>query len=273
MKRWMVIVVVIAVILTVASARLDFFQNALGRSDDRALEAAARTLHGVVGSRVSQRKIVSSLSPALKDFVAGVTKASPRAKVDSAFTATVKVEDTAKIVPVARDGRTLMCDEYKRFCFELPSGILTRRQLFRMETVFVRSPDGKTRVAKADFFEYNPDTKEMIPSKGVDLNGDFQFVDEKAELPPIFHLRPVVAVDHRLAFGAGLELLNLERIQRPVLDRLTLSMLGYYKDKEWRAVGQLGYRVYGNVTIGPNLGVTTDGTVVFGAGAAIQVGR
>ena len=270
---------VAAVVLTALywGARYRIAEIARGRAEGVAMEAAARLAHGIVGKRTSERQIEKSLLPDNKEYVKTIRKTISRARVDSAFTATVGISDTAKTVETKTpEGTTVLCDEYRRFCFELPAGILTRRQLFKMETVFVRSPDGKTRVAHADFFEYNPDTKEVIPTVGVDLKGAYSFVDEKAAAPPIFHPRLLIGVDSHLAPGVGVELLNLERTEKPVLEKVTLSLVGYWdrKTQDGYGVAQFGYRILNsNITIGPYVGASTKGALVVGAGAAIQVTR
>lgn len=267
-SRWVLVAAAVAILLTVVSLKLDFLRNALNRSDDRALIAATQALRGAVGKRVSESRAVP---PTLKDFVAGVKKASPRSRVDSSAIVTVTIEDTAKSVTT----ETQLCDEHKRFCFDLPGGLLHRRQSLEVATVFVRSHDGTVRVAKSGVREFSPETGKEIPTTGVDVKTNFQFVQEPSPLPAILHIRPLAGIDHRLAPGVGLEIINLERTRKPIIERLTGSVMGYWKneDKEGRIVGQLGYRVYGNLTAGPYAGVSTNGATVVGVAATIQIGR
>ncbi len=270
-------VTVIVLVALYWGARYRIEKLAHGRAEGEAMKVAARLAKGIVGMRKSSRQIEKSLSADNKKFVKAIQKSAPRARIDSVSTVTATIADTAKTVESRTpEGLSRVCDEYGRFCFDLPSGLLTRRQLFKMETVFVRSPDGKTRVAHADFFEYNPDTKELIPSKGVDLKGDYSFVDERAAAPPIFHPRLLAGIDHSLSPGVGVELLNLERTERPVLEKFNLSVVGYWdrKTSEGRGVAQLGYRILNsNLSVGPYVGLSTSGAVVYGAGATLQVTR
>lgn len=265
-----------------SQVRLRIEKNARGRAEGQAAAAIAKLMGGVVGKRKSEAAIVKTLSSTQKDFVKAVKKASPKAKVDSAITVTATIEDspTGRVVETP-GGPKEWRDDYHRFRLEFPEtpdGPYTfhRRQSFRLPGVFVRTPDGKTQVANLELFELDPITKEVIPITGAELQAEFTFLDELPDKPPIFKIRALAAVDHRAAFGAGVELLNFERTEKPVLEKVTVSVLGFWdrKTEEGRGVVLVGYRLLNtNFVVGPYVGVSTTGATVFGAGAALQLTR
>jgi len=268
------IVLMIFAGLEIRSARSERARQKLER---QLLEAKAKELGGIVGQLQSERAITKKLSQELQDFVAAMKKTVPKARIESRIGTTVRVEDTpAGAVVETPSGPSEWRDEYHRFRLELPSGPFHRKQLFRVDTVVVRSPDGKSRVSKSAFKEYDPETETVIPSTGVTLEGNLDFVEEPKVAPPIIHPRLVAGIDIQGSPGAGLEILNLERTYWPALKKLTVSLIGYWDRKagEGRGVAQVGYRVLNsNVTVGPYAGVSTSGAFVVGAGAAIQVTR
>ena len=286
MKQRLLLYALIAAVLfgLYSQVRLRIERNARGRAEGQAAVAVAKLLGGVAGKRKSEAAIVRTLSPVQKDFVKAIKKASPKAKVDSALTVAVTITDTptGRIVETPGAPKEWQ-DDYHRFRLEFPEKpdgpyIFHRQQSFRLPGVFVRTPDGKTRVAKLELFELDPITKEVIPITGAELQAEaeFTFADELPDKPPIFKIRALAAVDHRLAFGAGVELLNFERTEKPVLEKVTVSVLGFWdrKTNEGRGVALVGYRILNtNFVVGPYVGISTTGATVFGAGAALQVTR
>ena len=248
-----------------------------------ALETTTRELDGAIGREVAEKIINATLrkeNKKLSDFVAAIKKADPGAKVDTYSRTTVAIEDrpTGVVIRPPEVVNAEWRDDYHRFRYELPNGPFHRKQLFKLEAVFIRSADGKVRVSQSEFWEFDPETRAVIPSTGVDLKGEFQFFEEKAEHKqvPIFHLRALAGVDHRLAPGVGVELLNLERTKKAFFEKATLSLMGFYdrKTSEGRGVAMLGYRLLNtNFVVGPYFGISTNGTTVVGAGAALQVTR
>ena len=283
MKRLKLYGVILLVLLAAYwNIRYRISENARGRAEGQGMMAEAKLLGGIAGKRKSAGAIEKGLSPEQRDFVKAIKKVNPKARVDSAITVSVAIEDTpnGRIVETP-GGPKEWRDDYHRFRLvfpEKPDGYYTfhRRQFFRLPGVFVRSPDGKTRVAKLELFELDPITKEVIPITGAQLQAEFTFADELPDAPGIFHLRALASVDHRLAFGAGVELLNFERTKKPFFEKVTVSLLGYWdrKTDEGRGVVLAGYRLLNtNFVVGPYIGVSTTGTAVFGAGAALQVTR
>lgn len=244
------------------------------------LEKVARERDGVIGKLLSERELNRQLSADFRAFVDAAKKADSKSRISLISKTTATIADKPPVVMVDVPGGPPECrDEYHRFGVVVrPDGTcaMWRKQLFEMDTLFIRSGDGKTRISKTEFRELDPETRAQIPTTGVDIKGNFTFADEVPPKPPIIHPRLVVGVDHRLSFGAGVELLNLERTERPFIEKLSVSLLGYYdrKSNEGRAAAQLGYRILNsNITVGPYVGVSSSGGLVFGAGAAIQVTR
>ncbi len=269
----------VVLVLVIAGARIDWGRAARDAAERRALETYAKLAKAHVGKRTSETGVVKTLSPGLQEFVRGAKKAAPHSKVDSAIKVSVSVKDEAKgTVTTTVAGQPECVDEYHRFHVIIPSTgecSVQRHQLFTFQTVFIRDLTGKTRIAQTEFSEFDPETKEKIPSTGVDLKGEYTFMDEVAGHPPILHLRPVAGLDHRGAYAAGVEFLNLERTEKPILNRVTLSAMGYWRPKITPRAGvRLGYRFYGNLTAGAYVGAEFPSTgLVVGADVTVQIGR
>lgn len=270
-RHWIYAIALVLLIALYYAARFSIEQFFHARSDDRALAAIAKSHGGTIGQKVSERVIVRQLPPKLIEFVRVVKETVPSARIDSSSSTTATVNTT---VPTVQTGNRL-CDQWKRFCFELPGGLLTQRQEIRIATVFVRSADGKVRVAKSDFQEFAPDTHEPIPTTGVELKTDYSFTDEPKSLPPFFHPRAMLGVDHRAAFGGGVELVNLERTRIPIMEKLSGGIIGYLKREktEGRAGVQVSYRLFEtNFLLGGYIGATIpSGALVGGVAASVEL--
>ena len=207
------------------------------------------------------------------------------AKVTQQASTMVSIEETipAKPAPAYADSQNAYAgppyieDEYGRFHFDLPTGPLTRKQLFRFDAVVVKRLNGQYQFMKADFREYvpgkEPSEATEIPVQGIDTKSQFQFLEEAAPGPKAIHLRLLAAADYRAALGVGVQLANLH-------DRANVSLLGFYypKGSEARAVVQVGYRlkfpfIDSNVSVGPYYGVSSKGGAVVGGAVAIELTR
>lgn len=256
-------------------SQIDF--NARNVAEDKALTYFVKSVNGTVGKKMKERKLLEKLNSERFDkFVAGAKKAAPGVKADSSLVATFTIQDTTK----AKDASPVtVCDEYDRFCIEsLANGnkILTRNQSLKFQGVFLKSLDGKIRVADMELQEFRPGTTEMIPSTGIKAKYEFNYVEEQKPAPPILHLRPLVSVNHMGQAGAGLEFLNFERTEKPILDKITLSVNGYWDNKAKTVTPAvvLGYRVFNsNVTVGSGVGIKNNGDLLYIGAASIQLGR
>lgn len=186
---------------------------------DKAAAVVAVQEGGIVGKRVGK---VETGNKALAAFVEKEKVAGAKPIESSNITAEIK--DTAKGVATP----TSVEDEYGRFHFDLPSGLLTRHQLFKIGSVVVRTQDGKYEFTKNDFREYSPKTGEEIPTTGVAIKGDFQFVEEGPPQPKLFHPRLVALVDSHKSLGVGAEVLNIK-------DRVTVGVAGTYNPQTKKA--------------------------------------
>jgi len=180
-------------------------------------------------------------------------------------TTTATISDKESAAPTA----TSWDDPHHRFHLELPSGVFTRQQIFKFESVVVRAPDGKQRFIQSALTEYDPVTKQELPGTGITLDTALQVVNEKAETPGVFHPRIVAAFDQRAAVGVGLEFVEFHQ--------LDLSVLGFYDRKTGKgdAALHLGYRltipgVQTNLAIGPYWSPINK---QLGAAVTIQVTR
>jgi hypothetical protein len=225
-------------------------------------------LGGVQGTLIKER--AARLTPEQQKFVGQIRKADPKATIDTVSQTKIEVADTAKGTATTPPGSpcpTSVADEYGRFRFDLPSGLLHRQQEFTLDLVTVRGVDGSYRVQSAEFREWKPGTKTEIPTTGVKATTNFQFVEEQKPGPGRFHLWGVAAVDHRAAPGGG--------VQIEPLDHLTASVLGFYspKDKDFRGALHLGWRPgKWALTVGPYIALSTKGTgLVYGGAATIRV--
>lgn len=255
------------------AARFSIERFLRGRDQDQALVAAVESLRGVRGRKVSERVIIKELPPRLVEKVRIVKVTVPAAEVTSSGGVTAIIRDTA---PSVRQGQRL-CDKWKRFCVDLPDGLFERRQELKATIITMKTQDGNVVTALSDFQEFSPDTHEEIPLTGLELKTEYSYVEEKRAEVPIFHLRALAGVDHRLAPGGGIEVLNLERTHLPLLENLTAGIAGYLKREKTdaRVVGQLGYRLfktnflahlYGGVTV-------PSSKAVVGAAVGVELTR
>jgi hypothetical protein len=232
----------------------------------------------VLGQLVSERALVKSLTEKQRALLKAAQKADPGAKAGATAKTTIALEDTTVGHVTQSGGQTECVDEYHRFTgIILSTGecSIKRKQLFSLQQLFIRSTDGKVRIAQSDFKEFDPVTKVVIPSTGIDLKTEYKFADEARPKPPIFKIRPLAGVDHRTAIAAGAELLNLERTEKPVLERLSLGGMGYWKSgTDPRIAARAGYRLVGNVSIGGYYGWEIPKLApVIGADVTVRLGN
>jgi hypothetical protein len=243
---------------------------AIARAEtDKAIAAAVAQVGAAQGTLVKEREASKLLGSQLaKAYQALKAKG---ATLESHTDTKVEVSDSTPggLVAATPTAPATWQDEYHRFALQLPNGPLRRHQLFGLEGIAVRSPDGSIRAADYNFKEYDPETKAEIPIEGATLKTTFQFVEEKAEGPGPFHLRGVAAVDQRGAPGGGIAI-NPWR-------GLTVGLLALYspRDKDLRGALHVGYRLFGStIAAGPYIGASTKGGgLLFGAAVTIEVTR
>ncbi len=216
-------------------------ENARQAEAEKTAVAALKGKGFVQGIVKSQAALLAEVPKKLADAVREIQKSDPKVAPVEHVATTVAVKDTAKGETTSEGGHmTSVCDEYGRFCFDLTGAVplLNRSQLFRVDTLVVKRIGGKYELAKSEFSELNPKTKELIPLTGVTTDVHFSIEEEQAQAakPGLFH--PILVVGADLAgVGAGVEFFRL--------DRFTLTALGLYdrSAKTVRGSLQLGYRL------------------------------
>lgn len=213
------------------------------RAAETRIAAEAKQQGFAEGKKASQPQIAATLPPKLAVSIAAIKKAEPTAAVVAHESTTVTISDTAKGTATSEGGRmTSVEDEYGRFHFDLTGAvpILTRKQFFKFDGVVVKRLGGKHEFYKAEFREYvpgkEPSPATEIPTEGIIAKSEFQFLEEQAPEPGLFHPIIVAAADSA-GIGAGVEFFHYKRF--------SLSALGLY-DKSAKAVRgslQLGYRL------------------------------
>lgn len=202
------------------------------------LAALAKDLGATTADVVSTQKLAQGLRGQLAAANAKLSAAGARPEVHTSATANIAdtAPGTTALPPPGVECPVLWSDSYHRFKVDLPSGLLTRRQMFTLETVVFRGVDGSQRFGKAEMREFDPETKAEIPNTGITLGLNVQVTDEKGPGASRWHLYGVAAVDHRTALGAG--------VQAEPLAHAVLTAAGLYsaKEKEGRALLGLGYR-------------------------------
>jgi len=233
------------------------------------VEAVTRDLEGVQGQLIKERD--AKLTPVEQTFVAAVKKADPKAHVAGTSTTTVSIKDQDTSVATTAPGApcpSAIVDSHNRFRFELPNGPLHREQKFTLDVVTVRGVDGAYSVQKTDFREYDPTTGEEIPSGGVTLTGQFNFVEDQPAGPGPWHPRAVVGVGYPFGVGGG--------IQFNPYKALTVGAVLLYQPNDKLGVGALtaGWRLFNStISLGPFGGLNTKGALTGGVLATIEVTR
>jgi hypothetical protein len=268
-----------AIYLVIVNARLRALQEQKDKAVAAALDAKAAELQAIKGIIESQRAIMAGLTGSLKVFATEMAKIDKRATVAEHSRTEATIHDTIPGVVVtptpeqeAGGFRPEWHDAYHRFKFTLPAGPLDRKQLFRLEGVVVRGVKDD-RFERVTFEELDPKTHEPIPlaDGSVELSHDFRFTKEE---PPqkVFHPRVVAAVDHMGEVGGGVQLLSWRSVN--------LSVVGLYNIKTKQARGALAptWRLRfpwfdSTLAIGPYGGVSTDGKLVGGAVATLELTR
>lgn len=244
---------------------------------DNKLVSVMEQLGAVQGRLVKERDASKTLSSRLAAFVAAAKKGAPNARVDSTVSTKVEVKDRAKGETVTAPGAPCpseWSDEYHRFRVSLPSGLLQRSQMFMLSGVILTDTDGKKRFTKYEFREFDPSTEKEIPTTGVNLTTDLNFVEASVRGPSRWHVRWVAAVDYRPAVGIG--------VQVNPLGDLTLGLLGLYKPAAPSGgivAGHVGWRLnfpgfHSTLAVGPWVGYQfPNPKLAVGAAATIELTR
>lgn len=262
--------------LLVVNARLQHEVNEALVAKQQAFQQAA-TADGWKATAVASQSAMAAQVAALQASIEKLRKAG--GTVASTQHTTATIHDT---VPAAHDvvaGE--WHDEYHRFHLNIPTGILTRDQLFTYDAAVAIGPDGSTRVLKESFEELDPTTRLVVPGPSPRLESHLSFAKDLGPAVPVFHPRVVAAIGLTGAPGGGVELLNLERLKAPVLSNLNLSALALYdaKNSDAQVGGMLGYRLRfpffdSNISVGPSLMYSLKrGTTSVGAAVTIEVTR
>jgi hypothetical protein len=230
---------------------------------DRTIEAAVAEKAAALGfaqaQLESEKRLTAKLTAGQKSDLAALKKVDARVKpVEHAHT-DVTISGTA---PVG-DGRFTLSPD----CLTV-----TRNERFSLDLLVVKGVDGKARLAKSEFHELNPVTGIVIPGTQAKLTTSLEYVEEEPAAPPFFHPRALAGVGYLGQVGAGVELLNGERLGG-VWAHTNLSLLGLYNTQKHTVQGAavLGFRPFDwNVSFGPAFFYPSGG---LGAAATIELTR
>lgn len=236
-----------------------------------AVEAKAQELNAVKGQLVSEKALTATLHKDLQAFVDGMKKAAGvKSAPTGILTTGVSIQDTARgfLTPTANASAapSVWQDEYHRFKVDLPSGLLTRSQKFKIDIAAVIIDDGL--YTKLDFREYDPVTGKEIPTTGIVHEGTLM-VSTYKQKTPFWHPRLIAVADHRGAVGAGAELINFK-------DKLNAGLVALYSGKqdEGRGGAFVGYRLFNsNVSVGAYGAASTEGAFAFGGLLTVALTR
>lgn len=281
--KYLIGVVGLAILITVGSVLWNHDRAvraaehaALVAAKDKIIADMAKQLDAVPAVLSTDMEIRKSLTGKLAEYEAKLAKLGARPAEHTTSTIAVTTVEPGHVTPTAA-GQQEWNDEHHRFRLDLPNGPLHRSQLFRFEGLVVRGLDGKHRFYKSEWREFDPVTKEEVPSTadGVKFENSIDFTEEAAPAKAVgaLHLRLLAAADYQASLGAGVQVANWR-------DKVNLSLLAYYgrKNAELRGVLQLGYRVRlplldSNLSVGPYYGISSKGSTVVGAGATIELTR
>jgi len=235
-----------------------------------------RELEGVQGTLIKERDAAHNLTTPESVFVNQIKAADPKATISSTSHTGVAIKDTDTAIATTAAGSpcpSSIIDSHNRFRFELPNGPLYREQKFTLDVVTVRGVDGGYSVQKSDFREFDPTTGQEIPSAGISLEGNFQFVEERAAGPGPWHLRGVAAAAYPLGFGGGVQVnpwrgltLGPVFLYQPATSKQSAAFVAAF-GAGWRVLGS-------TIAVGPYAGVSSrGGAFVGGALATIEVTR
>lgn len=280
--KYLIGVVGLAILITVGSVLWNHDRAvraaehaALVAAKDKIIADMAKQLDAVPAVLSTDMEIRKSLTGKLAEYEAKLVKLGARPAEHTTSTVAVTTVESGHTTAIG--GQQEWNDEHHRFRLELPNGPLHRSQLFRFEGLVVRGLDGKHRFYKSEWREFDPVTKEEVPSTadGVKFENSIDFTEEAAPAKAVgpLHLRLLAAADYQASLGLGLQVANWK-------DKANLSVVGYYNrsNSELRGVLQLGYRIRlplldSNLSIGPYYGISSKGSTVVGAGATIELTR
>lgn len=251
------------------------------KAQDQAIADLGKKLGAVQGQLESSGQITSNLSHDLQDIAKQLAAigASPTqhtgTDVHVGEGTVLNPTGPPIIQPQTGEITGTWSDPHNRFTFHLPSQVFDANQRFKYEAVVFTSKDGKTSLLKDSFAEVDPVTGLVIPEAVVKLDTKFEFVNQKIDPTPIFHLRMLGGIDQTASPILGAELFNLERLDTPVIRNLRWGVLGGYDPK--KEVGffgaTMGYRVFGNVALGGYWSINTKAAARLGALVTVELTR